>query len=204
MWGVAARGWSLVPWGRWDAADQRGAPISSLPVFCGAGRHRGLESSGRRGTRHRPSAPSSRVDCLARAAAQRGDSERRFIALRSADGRSELTQRPAAPPLEAPRLVQGARTVTRTSWRGGCRRWGTTRSIVLKVRERLETARPGSVSTVILRGCGRPLAEAEGRTRQGSPRTVSSSGCMARQLSAINRNEVRLSSPLVPHGRITT
>ena len=41
-------------------------------------------------------------------------------------------------------------------------------------------------------------------THQGSPRTVSSSGCMARQLSAINRNEVRLSSPLVPHGRITT
>ena len=35
------------------------------------------ESAGRRGARHCPSAPESPVDCLARAASQRGDSERR-------------------------------------------------------------------------------------------------------------------------------
>ncbi len=54
-----------------------GAPIGSLPVLCGAGRDRDPESSGRRGARHCPSAPESPVDCLARAASQRGDSERR-------------------------------------------------------------------------------------------------------------------------------
>ena len=46
---VAARGWSLVPGGRWDAADQLGAPISSLPVLRGAGRDRDPERAGRRG-----------------------------------------------------------------------------------------------------------------------------------------------------------
>ena len=59
---VAARGWSLVPGGRWDAADQLGAPISSLPVLRGAGRDRDPERAGRLGARHCPSAPESRVE----------------------------------------------------------------------------------------------------------------------------------------------
>ena len=74
---VATRGWSLVPGGRWYAADQPGAPISSLPVLRGARRDRDPERAGRRGARHCPPAPESPVDCLARAASQRGDSERR-------------------------------------------------------------------------------------------------------------------------------
>ena len=40
-------------------------------------RRPGRRPAGRRGARHCPSAPESPVDCLARAASQRGDSERR-------------------------------------------------------------------------------------------------------------------------------
>ena len=56
---VAARGWSLVPGGRWDAADQPGTPIRSLPILRGAGRDRDPERTGRRGARHCPRASAA-------------------------------------------------------------------------------------------------------------------------------------------------
>ena len=69
--------------GRWFRVGGGMPPISVAPrsarylSFAEREEIAVLRAPGRRGTRHRPSAPSSRVDCLARAAAQRGDSERR-------------------------------------------------------------------------------------------------------------------------------
>ena len=54
-------------WLNFDSCNNAAAPA----------RRPGRRPAGRRGARHCPSAPESPVDCLARAASQRGDSERR-------------------------------------------------------------------------------------------------------------------------------